>query len=75
MDAAAIDKYWIREGRKDENERIHDRTKWIVPIIALIITIISIFYTMIKSAQSEGRINYLEKSIKELQLEKGQIKK
>ena len=33
--AAYLDEYFLREGEKEVNERIYDKVKWIVPIVAL----------------------------------------
>ncbi len=33
--SGVLDEYWLREGEKEANERIYDKTKWLVPVIAL----------------------------------------
>ena len=42
---AYLDKYWLREGQKELNERIYDKTKWVIPLVALVITFISLLYS------------------------------
>ena len=52
---AYTDEYWLREGKKELNERIYDRTKWIVPILSLIIAIGSAIYTYIETSQIKAQ--------------------
>ena len=42
---AYLDNYWLREGQKELNERIYDKTKWVVPLLALLVTFISLLYS------------------------------
>lgn len=65
--AAAIDEYWLREGQKELNERIYDKTKWIVPVIALIVTIGSILYSAIKVQGMQGKVNKVQEELKSIQ--------
>lgn len=62
---AYIDNYWLREGQKDLNERIYDRTKWTVPLIALVVTVISILFAIYNS---NAVLNKVEKVQKEINL-------
>jgi hypothetical protein len=67
---AYLDEYWLRAGRLEVNERIYDRTKWLVPIIALLVTIGTIIFSNStirqlknKQQQLQGQINGLERRI------------
>ena len=44
--SAYLDNYWLREGQKELNERIYDKTKWVVHLLALLITFISLLYSV-----------------------------
>ena len=65
--AAAIDEYWLREGQKELNERIYDKTKWIVPVVALIVTIGSILYSAIKVQGVQEKVNKVQEELKNIQ--------
>jgi hypothetical protein len=64
--AAAIDEYWLREGQKELNERIYDKTKWVVPILALIITAISLSYSAYTTRQSSNKVELIRLELEKL---------
>ena len=39
------DEYWLSQGHKELNERIYDKTKWILPVAAIIISVLSVLIT------------------------------
>jgi hypothetical protein len=43
---AYTDRYWLREGRKEMNERIYDYTKWSLPILSLVISILALYISL-----------------------------
>ena len=57
---AYIDNFWLREGQKDLNERIYDRTKWTIPVIALIVTIGSLVYSTYKTDKALKKVDKLQ---------------
>jgi hypothetical protein len=65
--AAAIDEYWLREGQKELNERVYDKTKWIVPVIALIVTVASVLYSATQVQIMGGRVSKLEMELRIVQ--------
>lgn len=67
---AAIEEYWLREGQKELNERIYDKTKWVVPVFALIATIGSLLYTVSTVKDTSQKVVKLESDLKEA---RGQI--
>ncbi len=60
---AFLDDYWISEGEKDLNERIYNKTKWIVPVFALIVTVFSLWYSTKTVKQTQIKVNSLEKRL------------
>lgn len=60
---AYLDDYWINEGEKDLNERIYNKTKWVVPLIALVITAISLGYSVYSIRQTQQKVQILEKQL------------
>ncbi len=60
---AYLDDYWINEGEKDLNERIYNKTKWVIPIIALIITAASLMYSIYSIRQTQKKVQKLEKQL------------
>jgi len=60
---AYLDDYWINEGEKDLNERIYNKTKWSIPLIALVITAISLGYSIYTIQQTQHRLQILEKQL------------
>ncbi len=63
---AYLDNYWIREGHKELNERIYEKTKWSVPLIALIITVLSLLYSVNTVRDIHIKIEQLEEKYKTL---------
>lgn len=60
---AYLDDFWISEGEKDLNERIYNKTKWIVPVFALIITIISLSISITTIRQTQRKGEQLDKEL------------
>lgn len=60
---AYLDDYWINEGEKDLNERIYNKTKWIVPVFALIITIVSLSISITTIKQTQRKAEQLDKEL------------
>lgn len=63
---AYLDNYWIREGHKELNERIFEKTKWAVPLLALVITILSLLYSAFIVRESNIKIYKLEERLNKL---------
>ena len=66
---AYIDSYWLREGQKDLNERIYDRIKWTIPVIALIVTIGSLTYSAYKTEKALKKVDKLQRDFDSLKTE------
>jgi len=63
---AYLDSYWKREGQKELNERIYDKTKWAVPIFALLITLLSLIYSVNTVRQTHIKIEKLEERYRQI---------
>jgi hypothetical protein len=63
----AIDEYWLREGQKELNERIYDKTKWLIPVIALIITVGSLYYSISSVIDTQNKVSQQQKQVIEMQ--------
>ncbi len=61
--AAYMDEYWLKQGRKELNERLYDKTKWIIPFLALIATVGSIVYSATKVQGMQEKIDKLQSAI------------
>jgi hypothetical protein len=48
---AYTDEYWLREGRKEMNERIYDYTKWSLPVLSLIISLFALYISLSSKQQ------------------------
>ena len=64
---AMIEEYWLREGERELNERIYDKTKWLVPVIVLILTIGSIIYSANKAQAALQQVHALQLEVERLQ--------
>jgi hypothetical protein len=63
---ACLDGFWKREGERELNERIYDTTKWIIPVLALIVTLFSVFYSVYRVSVMSDQIKRVEKELQEL---------
>ena len=61
--AAYLDDYWLREGQKELNERIYDITKWLLPVIAILITAGSLGFTVYTTVQNKNKIETIQKEL------------
>jgi hypothetical protein len=64
--AAFVDDYWLREGNKDLNERIYDKTKWLIPLLALLITATSLTYAAYTTQQNSKKVQSIELELQRL---------
>jgi len=60
---AYLDDYWMNEGEKDLNERIYNKTKWIIPVFALLITAASLMYSINSIRQTQMKVQAIEQQI------------
>lgn len=60
---AVIERKWIREGNKELNERIYDRTKWVLPLLAILLTVASLWYSVYTIQRTTQRIASLQKDV------------
>ena len=67
---ASISKYWLREGQKESNEMVYDKVKWLVPIIALIITAGSLSYTICTITETRQEIEEVKEELSALKAQK-----
>lgn len=68
--SGVLDEYWLREGEKEANERIYDKTKWLVPVIALAITAGSLLFSTWKIAHTKEKIKSVERELQQLKEQK-----
>ena len=64
--AAVIDEFWLREGERELNEKIYDKTKWMVPLLALLITAASLIFSIYTIQQTKSQIKSLKSEIEKL---------
>jgi len=64
---AYVDEYWLREGQKEANDRIYDKVKWVVPIIALLITAGSLGYSIYSIRDTQSKVSRIERQMIEHQ--------
>lgn len=67
---SVIDDFWIREGQQEVNDRIYDKTKWLVPVIALVITAASLIYSIYTISQTKLQIESIKRELYELRAQK-----
>jgi len=65
---AFLDNYWLREGQKELNERIYDKTKWTVPLFALLVTLLSLLYSAYTIRQTRIKVEQLEEKYNKIEV-------
>lgn len=60
---AYLDKHWLKEGIKDQNERIYDTTKWLIPVVALLVTAFALIYSIVTVSHIKGKVKSLEQRL------------
>jgi len=64
---AVIDEYWLREGQKEINEKIYDKTKWSIPVISVLVTFASLAYTIYTVSKTKEKVSDLEVKLGKMQ--------
>jgi hypothetical protein len=64
--AAAIDEFWLREGQRELNEKIYDKAKWMVPLLALVITAASLAFSAYTGQQTKKQIDIVKSDLQKL---------
>lgn len=59
--AAFIDEYWLREGHKECNERIYNKTKWIILLLVVIMSAATLIFSIYTIRKMNNRIETLQK--------------
>ena len=59
--AAFIDEYWLREGYKECNERIYNKTKWIILLLVVIMSAATLIFSVYTIRNMNNRIETLQK--------------
>jgi hypothetical protein len=65
-----VDEYWLREGEKELNERIYDKTKWSIPVLALILTVVSLIITTCTVVRTNKKVKSIEEELQNIRNEK-----
>jgi hypothetical protein len=66
--AAAIDEFWLSEGQRVLNEKIYDKAKWIVPLLALAITAASLIFSAYTTQQTKRQIEIISADLQKLRV-------
>ena len=71
--AAAIDEFWLREGEKELNEKIYDKAKWFVPLVAVIITAASLIFSVYTVQRTRNQVEVIKSDLEKLKLRQNTI--
>ncbi len=71
--SAVLDEYWLREGIKERNERIYDKTKWVVPVISAVIAIISASAAIYTILVTQDKLSLMQREHKALEIRISEI--
>lgn len=64
--AAAIDEFWLREGQRELNEKVYNKTHWMVPVLALVISVASLLFSVYILQQTKKEIRTVRFEVQEL---------
>ena len=71
--AALVDEYWIRQGERELNEKIYDKVKWLVPVIALVVTAGSLIFSTLTIQKMTHKIDGIKIELEKLKTERNPV--